>query len=482
MARLRKNDEKLNAKSTFSSVVEVLIDIAVSLYIFLLFVWQPLYYTEGYAHIGSDKGYFYMAAIRRFAPVMSVLFALYLTASMVEFIRRKTSMKDAVRGLINSLSVTDIAVLFFMAGVVISYSFSDYKEDVLWGAPGWYIGMVPLLAMGSAYFFISRFFGRHLIVFLSFMPTSFIVFVLGILNRAGVYPIEMESAGPSFISTIGNINWYCGYLTVALFAGVGLLYGMLLFYEDIGFKYKDIVIELLFAYALIGIISLFTQGSDSGKLAFFAVVLLSIYVLLRLRGFAVRLSNIYAGVIAFLFLAGVILIAYNTMTEGRLSVRLPEWTAKYLIFDDTWGSRRGRTWREGIETFLAQTPIHKLFGVGPDGMSAYMYSEVNEEIFAEVSTVWGGKRLTNAHGEWLTILVNEGIFGCISFIALIISAILRFLGNKKRDILVFACGLSVFAYTVNNSFSFETLMNMPTMFVFLALGECYLRKASQRKV
>lgn len=51
-------------------------------------------------------------------------------------------------------------------------------------------------------------------------------FSLGYVNKFGLLPVDPEYVTPSFISTIGNINWYCGYLVTILFGGVYLLWRM----------------------------------------------------------------------------------------------------------------------------------------------------------------------------------------------------------------------------------------------------------------
>lgn len=52
---------------------------------------------------------------------------------------------------------------------------------------------------------------------------ALLVFGLGLLNRFDVYPIASLRGDRSFISTLGNINWYCGFLAVFLPVGMGLL-------------------------------------------------------------------------------------------------------------------------------------------------------------------------------------------------------------------------------------------------------------------
>ena len=86
------------------------------------------------------------------------------------------------------------------------------------------MGLIPQLTVVLVYFLISRCWKGHKWILLTVFPVSAAVFLLGYINRFGIYPIEMAYANPSFISTIGNMNWYCGYLMCVFFGGVCLLW------------------------------------------------------------------------------------------------------------------------------------------------------------------------------------------------------------------------------------------------------------------
>ena len=88
---------------------------------------------------------------------------------------------------------------------------------------------------------------------------------------------------------------------------------------------------------------------------------------------------------------------------------------------------------------------------------------------------------TNAHNEWLTVLVDIGVLGLISYAGMMITAIRDFLRAGESKMLVGACGICVLAYTVNNMFSFQQVMNISTVFVIMGIGE-NLRSAPERCV
>ena len=74
------------------------------------------------------------------------------------------------------------------------------------------------------YFMISRMWQRNDWIVILTLPVSTIVFFLGYMNKFGLCLVDKEIINSSFISTVGNINWYCGYLVTVLFGGVYLLW------------------------------------------------------------------------------------------------------------------------------------------------------------------------------------------------------------------------------------------------------------------
>lgn len=131
----------------------------------------------------------------------------------------------------------------------------------------------------------------------------------------------------------------------------------------------------------------------------------------------------------------------------------------------------------GMQTFLDQNILGKLFGVGPDCMAMHIYNRGSEELKAMLTELFGSAVLTNAHCEWLTMLVNTGIVGAAGYIGMIVSAIVRFIKERDGDAVVFACGLGLLAFTVNNIFSFQQAMNTTTMFLVLGVGEALHRQS-----
>lgn len=532
---------------TFHRFLGYMLEFLVWIYMLIILVVLPFYNEEGFMHIGTDKAMLFRAVIVRGSRVVLPLLLCFLILKLILFLEKSTGKKSLLPALKNyfqkEMSRTDYFVLLYAASVLISYFFSDYKATALWGTSGWYMGMIPQLTLVVAYFLISRVWKRRNWIMLLSLPASAIVFMLGYLNRFGIFPIDMKAVDSAFISTIGNINWYCGYLVSVFFGGFFLLWC-----KEWRKQWQKL---LLMCYVFIGFATLVTQGSASGLVAM-AVILLLTFVLSASEGkrmeafwlemcvfslacivtYCLRhfkiLTITYADVTTSLFTTGIIpvvmtvvsFIGYagvkisnhkacysrkffetfvwltcagvmgvvagyflltwaNTLSNGAILAATPLANSQWFTFTDKWGSNRGATWMAGIRCFEEQGIWKKIVGVGPDCMWDYLLNGGSPELWELVNLNFGGNRLTNAHNEWLTTLVNMGLLGFISYAGIMISAIKRYISAHKYNIAAGACGFCLLAYTVNNMFSFQQTVNVSTIFIILAAGENYLRSGEK---
>ena len=538
-----RKKEVESVAETLCSFSRFLCDMGICVYLYVILALLPLY-NRGYAQIGTDKENFFSKTLTYTGKVLLPLFLLWAVFRLLTAVQKKELPKlRAIPGsLWRSLNTTDKFAVLYGISVVLSYVFTRYREEALWGTASWRMGMWTQLGAVTAYFMISRMWRWKDWVVAVILPVSVIVFALGYLNKFQLCLVDREIINSAFISTVGNINWYCGYLVTVLFGGVYLLWRM-----GPEFSWKKLI---LMGYVVIGFASLATQGSSSGIVTFAVVMFvlfgmsvtdggkmecfwqemtlfsgacLLTYVLrscnvfskaLVLEGITdlltfsmvsvfltivsvVMLCVVHRGncgkgypekvflwsyrilcvavpVILFLLLAFILV---NTILGGRLTAGVTGTAdgSNWLIFRADWGSNRGATWAAGARCFWEADLLHKIFGVGPDCMYAFLSNEGSAGLQNMVNDRFLGNRLTNAHNEWLTILVDMGVLGLISYAGMMVSAIRNFLRAGKKSALVGACGFCVLAYTVNNMFSFQQVMNISTVFVILGIGGNLLR-------
>lgn len=527
---------------TLCNFSRFLCDIVISVYLCVILAVLPLY-NRGYAQIGTDKENFFIKTMTYAGEFLLPMFVLWLILRVIVAKQKKELpvFWKIPESIWRTLNITDKFAALYGISVVLSYVFTRYRGEALWGTVSWRMGMWTQLGAVIVYFMVSRMWhGKDWIPAL-ILPVSVVVFSLGYLNKFELCPVDKEIINSSFISTIGNINWYCGYLVTVLFGGVYLLWKM-----GPGYNRKKLI---LMGYVTIGFASLATQGSTSGIVTFavvmfvllgmsvgdagkmecfwqemtlFSVACLVTYVLRSLNVFSQELvleeitniltfsavsvimtivsvlmlclihrmwstqhysvkvwSTIYrcvAIVLSVVIVLIFVLIGINTLSGGALTgnVADPD-VAKWMTFSGDWGSNRGATWSAGAGCFREADLLHKLFGVGPDCMYAFLSNEGSPELQNMVYERFYGNRLTNAHNEWLTILVDMGILGLVSYAGMMISAVRNFLREGDKSALAGACGFCVLAYTVNNMFSFQQVMNISTMFVIMGIGANRLR-------
>lgn len=170
------------------------------------------------------------------------------------------------------------------------------------------------------------------------------------------------------------------------------------------------------------------------------------------------------------------LLIVNTRTPGILG---PLSRYRILLFDGSWGSNRGATWRDGLLIYRSLPLRERLFGVGQDCFSIYGYSV--PELAARFEEEWPTSRLTNAHNECITFLVNLGVFGLISFIGIFAGSLKSLLEKAEEEPLCYVFAASLLSYFFHNQFSFSQVMNIPYVFLMLGLAENLMRNTDGKR-
>ncbi len=487
-------------------------------YLLWMFGVYPLFIGGGYDDIGEVKNRFFLMSTMIGAGAMLLCYLVDLFGGL-RYIREEK--KTCFMGW-ESLSLFDLTLLLYATALFLSYAFSWDRNEALWGTDGWYMGFLPILFLCITCFLISRLWDGKQVVLWGILVSSAVVFLLGICNRFSFYPIEIEYAQPEFISTLGNINWFCGYLSVIAPVGIGLFV----------FTELNIVPRLLLGlYILIAFMAGFCQGSNSVFLWFGALFWILLFlsaddkgrmerilitlVLWGLSGQIIRVMRLcfvekynyetdnicgyFTGtsISLWIVLAAVVVLYAYKFAGAKLFRRslvavvilVPVcWLILALLhtfvgigfldglpifmLNENWGNGRGTTLYAGVRAFAELPFVHKIIGAGPDCFSLFVY-EV-EEISQMLTDYFGNVRLTNAHNELLTALVNTGLLGLGSYLGILVLSIrrcYRYQGGGVGYIPV----LCVICYLAHNMVSFAQVLNFPFLFLILGMGEALCR-------
>ena len=559
----QKAKEERNKQINMRELLGLPCRIGVYLFLFVFVVVYPFYAPEGYIQIATNKYRFFREMALITAKVMIPLIALYY----LSVVPQKNAGGDGEKKM--PFSLTDLFMLLFLEINCISYFFSKYKKEASWGTSGWYMGFFMMLAFIGIYFLISRFYDGKVDLLPPFMGVSAVVFAWGLLNRFSVYPIDMHYDNISFISGIGNINWFCGYWSVFFVIGVALYvvsekrsmrtmaavhsvlslamgvvegsdsayisFGVVFFFLFLVSFQKTIYmkrwLDLCIFYCgvcqIMRVIAAFgpkeldpeytgwtglnlINPTITFMLGNVTLAALLIFVLLRFwlgrtdKKYATQnsienrmeeshgqeeapekrewIQNIVwlkyavAGLLASGAVVYLILLIVNTRTPGILGP-LSKYTV--FLFDGSWGSSRGATWRDGMLIYQTLSWKGRLFGAGQDCFAIYGYSV--PEVAALLREQWPSSRLTNAHNECITFLVNIGIFGLLSFIGIFFGSVKSLLKKAKEEPLCYVFAAALLSYFFHNQFSFSQVTNIPYAFLMLGMGENLLRNSTKHR-
>ena len=142
---------------------------------------------------------------------------------------------------------------------------------------------------------------------------------------------------------------------------------------------------------------------------------------------------------------------------------------EYLLFNYRWGRNRGAMWILSWEAFWELPLLHKIFGVGPDCLSEYLYSIL--EISEYFCNFWGDARITNAHNEYLNSLLCYGAVGLTAWISVLIVGISYFYKKAKDSPFMLAFALCIVGYACHNIFCYQQVCCTPFLFIALGIGE-----------
>lgn len=509
--------------------------IFVFLYITIMAVIFPFYLTDGYRNAGTDKSMLFRYVGIGFVLAMLVCTLIYVLCSL-----RKTENAN----LIQRMCLSDKLIFMFGLLTIVSFLCSNNKQDAFWGSEGWYMGLAAQMTFIMSYFFISRFLICKNLMLVLFVLSTFVTFLWGTLNRFSVYPITFDASSPSFIATLGNINWYCGYWSVFFPVAVGLFYISIVRGNDL--RWKNVISRLgTGLYLAVATAAGAVQGSDSAILVFVTVMLVlycvsardkyhrkAFYItvvvmcavcqILRLirdifpkamnydsvsadiltdgnltailflvllfqvtdEKLIDKLSERYLclerTIVLVIILAALLvlmdLITINTINPGSIGALSDN---PIFTFNSKWGSSRGATWTAGIKVFADNSIFEKLIGLGPDSFDYGVYREGSRAADMVIG-MFGDSRLTNAHGEWITVLVNTGLLGLITYVVMFMTKIVRYITNgMNKDVplpIAFVCGLALIGYMSNNIFSFQQVLNGPFVYIMMGIGEAVIRE------
>ena len=177
-----------------------------------------------------------------------------------------------------------------------------------------------------------------------------------------------------------------------------------------------------------------------------------------------------AAVITAAVMVCVIILQTKGMIGGRIGDKLA--AVPYFHWDPNWGSGRGRIWSFWVKMFAEADLKYKLFGVGPDCFQCYSADHYS----VEQTAYWGRMKLTNAHNEWMTSLVNVGILGTAAYAGIYVAKIRSLMRMDRLDAVAAGIAASCVSYMLYNFFCYQQVLCTPFVFMLMGIGEYIVRE------
>lgn len=481
----------------------------------------PFVIHDKYFDILPTKYRFYATV----SVAVLVFTAIYLIASGA-VARGVKAVRDG--SWIRRFDLTDWCALAFSVMIIVSTLQSEFRFEAFWGNEGRYTGLFTLLLYVFSYFLISRFLRWKQWYLDAFLGGGILACLWGITDyfKMDIFHFKERISNPeSFTSSFGNINTYTIYVAMVIavaavlfvlsesvwrtlyyyvcfiigmfaiimgesdnaYLSLGILFALLPLYA---FRKTQAVrryvvmaatvltvakcidwINVAYADTVIGINSLFSLISGHDKIMVMigaawgtAAVLYLLKLVVKKEPERVLLALRVAWGIMLAAAAAVLLyMFYDANFAGHQDKY--QAIAKYIVFNDNWGTNRGFAWRISWENFRNFPLMHKIFGFGPDTFGIITVYNNAQEMSEKYNVIFD-----NAHNEYLQFLLTIGIAGLAAYAAFLVSAFVKMTRHAKGNLMVLAPMFAFVCYSTQAVVNLSVPITAPFMWLFLAMG------------
>ena len=283
--------------------------------------------------------------------------------------------------------------------------------------------------------FIALITGRSDNAYLSLAAAFTFIPIYAFRTRQGIRRYVVLLA--TFLTSLKVIEWIATTYADRVYQ-IDSLYNSL-----ISFSKLVLLIKVLWIIAIIlYLIDFISKKADATVSPWFSRIWIGLIVI----GFA-----------AFLYVLYDVNIAGNADKYGSAK--------SFLLFNDNWGTHRGVIWRLAIEDYQDFTPIHKLFGYGPDtfGLVTYYHNmDIMTNVYHQI--------FDSAHNEYLQFFITVGPIGLLSYLAIFVTAFIRIIKKGCQNPYVIAAMFGVLCYSAQATVNIGTPITIPIMFLFLSMA------------
>lgn len=347
---------------------------------------------------------------------------------------------------------------------VLSTILSPYRQWA-WIGMSRYEGMLTIGLYCGAFLCVSVF-ARPTKRLWTIFAISMIAFcVICILQMMGYNPFWLYPDGLTYfdanklyagiyLGTIGNADLIASLLCLVI--------PVFLFKSINGHWKLDTLMIIAF---VLSVIVLIWMDIKAGLIGIAVGVWFSLPKLFPFPPKARRYLWLTVGIGAFLVLVIIWAFPFNGILYEANQLLHGNW-------DNQFGSGRVYIWKE----VLQRIPKQFLFGSGPDtmmaaGIAGFGFTGETGQTF--------GTFVDTAHNEYLNVLFHQGVFAMLSFVAILMTCIGKWLRQDKWDRSITGLGCGILCYCIQAMFGLSMCMTAGVFWVMLGMLENISNEAAK---
>lgn len=496
-------------------------NLASIIYVCIILGVFPLVFHDYYFDMLTFKYQFYYS-------ITLIYLCFIIVNNIVDaFLNKRT--KITYHNILKKITVPELSILFFLIIAIISTIQSDFFYESFWGNEGRYTGLFTLTLYGISTLFIIRYLYFKNWILYFFLFSGFLVCCFGITDyyKLDILGFKVNIAPTQyniFMSTIGNVNTYTSYVALimavstVMFSTEETHWKIILYYFCMVCSFFAIIMGLsdnsyISLLTLFGFLPLYLFGTKRGFRRYLVIIttfLSVIYIIINInKAFPDKVLEMQGIIdhipltglkIFLIFMICITVIAYVVkywfksendnlgmiwkciwlvlllvivgmilfmMYDINIALNKDKYgpLCQYLLFNDDWGTHRGYNWRIGMENYNRFSPIHKIFGYGPDTYGIITHFNDYKEMAEKYNETYD-----SVHNEYLQYFITMGPLSLISYLVFIASSIRTLINRTKENIYAISIMFAVLCYSVQAFVNISVPIVAPIMFVLLASG------------
>lgn len=471
------------------------------IYIVLMLVVFPLFFTNKLFNLTNDKKYFFL--------FLTIAYMCILLPGMIDFKAIKWSWET----------------IFFVAllvGILLSVCFAEDSNKAFFYMTSRSVNGMCFLCCVGMYFYIRKFGKLNKIIIGAWLAGSSMIYAFGSLCACKInlfYIQDGVSSPANRLTPLGNTNFnatyvclmlsmvmvlfmlekevihqrwyvlnlYMGFLFVFFIKTDSSMIAMAVGILVLGFfsverkawleKYFELLGIVLAAEATVCLVRRFWGediypfkgiGADilvEEVIAIELLLYIILYVLFKkMAGFQAASVKIRKYVIVFCLGATVCGIVMAVIVNCKWIIPDEDSVLNYLILKNRTFTKRGYIWKKTWVLIKEESIWQVLFGNG-----ANHYGEMMVERFGAKPAEYLGGRVEDPHNEFLQIFMDMGIAGIVGYFGLILGTLVRAWNNFRKQDMYVAAILVLVVYLVQGLVNCCAITHLPLLLIFIGL-------------